>query len=306
MRQLSIPALAAHLAAGARPFAAAWRLTRRDGTVLGFTDHDRDALLRRRRPLSRRRGFDASEAEARTRLRRRRAARSPGALSSDAASTEADLAAGRYDNAEVEALPGQLARRRSSVILLRVGHLGEVTREDGAFRAELRGLAGRARRRPAAASISPALRRRRSATRAAASTSTTPAFRGTGTVVAARRTRRRCIAERPRRLRRPLVRASAGSPGRAAPTPASPTEVRGPPRRRRRDPASSFWQPPAGATAPGDRFTITAGCDKTFATCGGSSPTASISAGFRTCPAAISPMATPTAARVHDGRPLVK
>jgi hypothetical protein len=35
-------ALAAHLASGATTLCWCWRLTRRDGTKLGFTDHDRD------------------------------------------------------------------------------------------------------------------------------------------------------------------------------------------------------------------------------------------------------------------------
>ena len=36
------PALAAHLAGGVTTLANCWRLIRRDGTVQGFTDHDRD------------------------------------------------------------------------------------------------------------------------------------------------------------------------------------------------------------------------------------------------------------------------
>ena len=41
MKSLS-PALAAHLATGTTTLAYCWRVTRRDGTVLGFTEHDRD------------------------------------------------------------------------------------------------------------------------------------------------------------------------------------------------------------------------------------------------------------------------
>ena len=39
MRALD-PAFAAHIASGATTLATCWRLTRRDGVVLGFTDHD--------------------------------------------------------------------------------------------------------------------------------------------------------------------------------------------------------------------------------------------------------------------------
>ena len=38
-------ALAAHLATGATTLAWCWRLTRRDGTQQGFTDHDRDIVF---------------------------------------------------------------------------------------------------------------------------------------------------------------------------------------------------------------------------------------------------------------------
>ena len=34
------PAFAAHIGCGATTLATCWRLTRGDGTVLGFTDHD--------------------------------------------------------------------------------------------------------------------------------------------------------------------------------------------------------------------------------------------------------------------------
>jgi len=41
----SLPdALAAHLAEGVTTLCHCWRLTRRDGLVLGFTDHDRDLV----------------------------------------------------------------------------------------------------------------------------------------------------------------------------------------------------------------------------------------------------------------------
>ena len=40
MKALS-PDLAAHLASGATTLCWCWRVVRRDGVVLGFTDHDR-------------------------------------------------------------------------------------------------------------------------------------------------------------------------------------------------------------------------------------------------------------------------
>jgi hypothetical protein len=43
-------ALASHIAGGVTTLCRCWRLTRRDGAVLGFTDHDRDLTFRRRDP----------------------------------------------------------------------------------------------------------------------------------------------------------------------------------------------------------------------------------------------------------------
>jgi len=64
-----------------------------------------------------------------------------GALS-DAAITEADIAAGRYDGAGIEAWLVQWAAPENRVLQFR-GTLGELTRAGGAFTAELRGLAER-------------------------------------------------------------------------------------------------------------------------------------------------------------------
>jgi hypothetical protein len=44
MKTLS-PALQAHLDTGATTLCWCWRLTRRDGVKLGFTDHDRDLVF---------------------------------------------------------------------------------------------------------------------------------------------------------------------------------------------------------------------------------------------------------------------
>ncbi len=62
-----------------------------------------------------------------------------GALSSERL-TAADLAAGLYDHAEVAVWLVNWTTPDERH-LLRLGHLGEVTREDGTFRAEVRGLA---------------------------------------------------------------------------------------------------------------------------------------------------------------------
>lgn len=136
MKNLS-PEFSAHLASGATTLCWCWRLTRRDGTVLGFTDHDRvvtfdgttfDAAT----------GFSASEIKDTVGLSVDNL-EVTSALSSDRLE-EADLAAGHYDDAAVEIFrvnwsdPIQRA-------LMRSGSLGEVRRSGIAFSAEVRGLA---------------------------------------------------------------------------------------------------------------------------------------------------------------------
>ncbi len=129
-------ALAAHLAIGVTTVARAWEVRRKDGRRFGFTDHDRDlsfggvvyradtgmsaAAVQQGTGLS----VDNSEAI--------------GALS-DASVTEADIAAGRFDGAEVTAWLVNWADVAARKVLFR-GSLGEITRSGGAFTAELRGL----------------------------------------------------------------------------------------------------------------------------------------------------------------------
>lgn len=129
----------AHLATGSTTLARAFAVTRKDGVVMGFTDHDRDlyfdgVLFRADTGLTARAlqmgtglAVDNSEAF--------------GALRSDAI-TEDDILAGRYDGAEVR---GWLVNWADvSVRALQFcGSLGEITRSAGAFTAELRGLSER-------------------------------------------------------------------------------------------------------------------------------------------------------------------
>jgi uncharacterized phage protein (TIGR02218 family) len=125
-----------HLRSGATTVARAWALTRRDGVTLGFTDHDRDltfeAILFRAssgmtaRALQQTTGLAVDNTEA------------SGALSHDAISAE-DIAAGRYDGAEVRIWLVNWTNPEDRRLEFR-GSLGDVVRSGAAFRAELRGL----------------------------------------------------------------------------------------------------------------------------------------------------------------------
>lgn len=128
--------LLAHLAGGVTTLCRTWAVTRGDGTVLGFTDHDRDLAYdgitfragsgMTARALMQTTGFSVDNSEA------------AGALSSDAI-TEEDVLAGRYDGARVRAWLVNWADVAQRILQFR-GSFGEITRAGGAFKAELRGL----------------------------------------------------------------------------------------------------------------------------------------------------------------------
>ena len=114
-----------------------WLVSRRDGQVFGFTDHDRGLVVDGQafEPES---GFVQSEARA-TLGMAIDTADVEGALSSDVLA-EDDIAAGLFDGAEVDTLlvnwrePDQFAILRRSVI-------GKIARADGRFVAELESVA---------------------------------------------------------------------------------------------------------------------------------------------------------------------
>jgi uncharacterized phage protein (TIGR02218 family) len=125
---------AAHLAQGETTLATCWRLMRRDGTVLGFTDHDRVLRLDDVDYLPAH-GLDGSEVPARLGAGVE-TSDVLGVLTSEAIS-EDDILLGKYDGAGVETWRVNWADV-SQRLLLRRDTIGEIVREDGAFRAELR------------------------------------------------------------------------------------------------------------------------------------------------------------------------
>ncbi|MCX7565163.1 DUF2163 domain-containing protein [Sulfitobacter sp. F26169L] len=128
--------LAAHLGGGLTTVCHAWAITRKDGAVFAFTDHDL--------PLN----FAGYEFRADTGLSALALAQSTGlsvdnteALGalSDASLREDEIEQGRFDGAEVRAWLVNWADPAQHWLNFR-GHLGELTRAGGGFRAELRGL----------------------------------------------------------------------------------------------------------------------------------------------------------------------
>ncbi|MFN3349057.1 DUF2163 domain-containing protein [Pseudorhodoplanes sp.] len=131
--------LVAHLLGGVTTLCHCWRVARKDGAVLGFTDHDRDLVIEGV-TYKAATGFTATAIEDQLGL----AVSNldvDGALSS-AAITEDDLNAGLYDDAAVIIMRVNW-QDVSQRVILRSGFLGQVTRGEAAFSAELRGLAAK-------------------------------------------------------------------------------------------------------------------------------------------------------------------
>ena len=128
-----------HLATGLTTVCRCWAVTRADGTVYGFTDHDlplefNGIAFRANGGMSasalvQGTGLSVDNSEA------------LGVLS-DVAISDADIEQGRFDTAEVEAWLVNWANVEERVVQFR-GHIGEITRSGGAFQAELRGLTER-------------------------------------------------------------------------------------------------------------------------------------------------------------------
>lgn len=130
-------ALQAHLDGGTTTLARAWAISRRDGVILGFTDHDR-ALAFDGMTFEAETGMSAQALSQTTGLSVDNSA-AVGAVSSGAI-TEADIAAGRYDGAGLRIWMVNWADVSQRTQLFS-GTLGEMSRRGGAFEAELRGLA---------------------------------------------------------------------------------------------------------------------------------------------------------------------
>jgi len=128
--------LAAHLAGEVTTLCHCWKLLRRDGQSFGFTDHDRDLSFGGVVFVART-GLEAAEASTELGFAVG-GGEVAGALVS-AGLTEDDIASGFYDDASIETW---LVNWNSPAerVLLDVGSIGEIRREDGAFVAEVRGL----------------------------------------------------------------------------------------------------------------------------------------------------------------------
>lgn len=131
-------ALAAHLASGAHTIATCWLVTRTDDQIFGFTSHDEDleidgvvyvaSLGMNRSNIEGRAGFEVSNSEA------------SGFLSGDAV-TDEDLRAGVWDYATVRVFDVNWADLSMGPLKQMRGWLGEFSLVGESYTTELRGLA---------------------------------------------------------------------------------------------------------------------------------------------------------------------
>lgn len=125
---------AAHIASGATTLATCWRIARSDGLVLGFTDHDAALSLGDTDYLPAH-GLDGGTGTAKLGASVD-TAEVVGVLHSDAID-EDDILLGRFDGAEVETWRVNWRAPAERMLASRTT-IGEIVREDGVFRAELR------------------------------------------------------------------------------------------------------------------------------------------------------------------------
>lgn len=127
----------AHLAQEVTTLATCWKITRTDGQVFCFTDHDGDLVVD---------GLSYLASSGVT----------PSAVSSqlglavdnlelegmlqDAALSEADILSGKFDHAAVSVFMVNYAAPNDGTLPLKAGWLGELSLKDGMFVAEIRGL----------------------------------------------------------------------------------------------------------------------------------------------------------------------
>jgi len=252
------PALQAKLSSGVTTLARCWIVTRRDGVTMGFTDHDADLTVAGTLCHAGT-GLTASEATARLGLQVD-GSEIAGALADDSLG-ESDLAAGRYDAAGIEVHLVDWSEP-SLTLLLAKGVLGEVRREGQAFSAEFRSLSTRLNEesgRLYTATCSADLGDARCTVNL-----TDPAFHGSGTVAALAGT----SAFRAAGLdgfadgwftAGKLSFTSGTNTGFAVEVKTHRVALDGV--------LIELWQRPPEPLALSDAFTVTAGCDKRFATC---------------------------------------
>ncbi len=235
-----------------------WRMTRRDATVLGFTEHDENIVCDGT-TFQAATGFTASQIATSLGLSVDNFT-AAGALSS-ASITETDILAGRYDDATLELLWVNWADP-TQFLTISKGNLGEIKRAGLAFTAEFRSLAHRLNQK-----IGGTYQRTCSATLGDAKCRidlTKAALRGTATAASAGSSRL-------------VIVTGLGSfavdwftHGKAAFSSGANADVTMEIKKHTRTSGQDMlelWNAPPFAIALGDVATVTAGCEKSLSAC---------------------------------------
>lgn len=288
----TLPAgLQAHLDSGTTTLSWCWKITRTDGAVFGFTDHDL-ALTFAGTTYEPESGFVPSEI---------RAAQDfsvdaqdvEGALSSDRI-TETDILDGRWDNAEVEVWRVNWTSTDQRV-LMRRGNLGDIRRGRTSFVAEVRSLShwlnqtvGRTYQFSCDADLGDA--------RCGVNLSS-PLWSATGIVATLSGSRG-------------FTSAALGSFAADTFTLGVVSWTAGANAGRQAEIASfasgaiTLFEAPARPIAVGDAFTATAGCDKQFATCSAKFANGVNFRGFPHMPGEEAVLRYPNQGDANNGAPL--
>lgn len=249
-----------HITTGATTLCNCWKITRHDGLVQGFTDHD-EAVSFKGLTYEAEAGFIGTESLSRIGLAAGtmevHSALSSGKLE------EGDLANGLYDNAKVELYLVNWQSPEDQHILMKAGNIGEVRRGELSFMAEFRGLAHhlqQPRGRVFQATCDAELGDSRCGVDLAA-----PAFKATASVTAV--TEDQIITtdglstyESGWAIGGRVTWQTGGNAGAIR-------EVKSHIRQPDLTSIIKFWTSLTVPPEAGDSFVITAGCDKRFATC---------------------------------------
>jgi len=291
------PTLAASLASGVTTLARAWAVTRSDGQVLGFTDHDRplafDGIA-----FDAASGLTASALEQATGL----AADShtvSGALQSEAI-TDRDLERGLYDGAEIRVWLVDWTDPASRQLIAR-GQIGEVRRGKSAFEAEVLGLVERLNAPTGRAYLTTCTHRLGEP--GCGVDLSNPAFVASGSVtgiIAAQTIEVSGLGLYASRwFERGRLTWTSGD------NQTQPARVKA---HRQIGPAVrlTLWQTPPAPIATGDSFTIVAGCDKAAATCKAKFANLTNFGGFPHMPGDDWATQYPNTGESHDGGSLIR
>jgi uncharacterized phage protein (TIGR02218 family) len=251
-------ALQAKLDSGVTTLCRCWLIARNDGVRQGFTDHDEDVIVGDVTCLA---GSGLSGSEATAKLGMAVDASEMSGALSDESLNEDDLAAGRYDAAGVDLWLVDWSEPGLKVLLAK-GSLGEVRREGTAFAAEMRGLnqklaedSGRLFTATCSADLGDAR----------CTVDLTDAdLHGSGTVVAPSAVSAFSASGLDAYDDGWFTAGKLTFTGGANAGLAMEVKIHG---KSGGTVSFTLWQAMAQPIAPGDTFSVTAGCDKRFATC---------------------------------------